>query len=231
MNMEAVIFDWGGTLTPWHTVDPYQCWLAVTEDDESARALYAAETAIWQAVRDEHRSGTFEQILSSAALDLSADQVRRYYDWWDEHSYTDPAVPAVFAALRERGLKIGVLSNTTWPAVEHARIFSRDSVDHLIDATVYSSELPWTKPHPEAFKAALDAVGVSDPARAVYVGDRLFEDIFGANRVGMRAVLVPHSTIPADQLGIDGTPDAIIAELGDLIAVIDGWLGAGDQAS
>ena len=54
----------------------------------------------------------------------------------------------------------------------------------------------------------------------------LFEDVFGANRVGMRAVHLPLSTIPANQLGEDGVPDATIDKLSDLIGVIDGWLAA-----
>jgi putative hydrolase of the HAD superfamily len=224
MSLEAVIFDWGGTLTPWHTIDPYDCWFSVTQDDEQAKALMAAEQSVWELVRREHRSGTLTDILTAAQLSLSEAQLAAYYRWWDAHSYTDPQVPAVFAALRERGLRIGVLSNTTWPQDQHARIFVRDEVDHLIDGAVYSSEIPWAKPHPEAFRAALDAVGVTEPSRAVYVGDRLFEDIFGANRVGMRAVLLPHSAIPASQLGTDGTPDAVIDSLADLIEVIDGWL-------
>ncbi|HJQ01874.1 MAG TPA: HAD-IA family hydrolase [Jatrophihabitans sp.] len=224
MALEAVIFDWGGTLTPWHTIDPFECWLAVTEDEAAARALHAAESTIWAAARDEHRSGTMQHIQDAARLSLTESQLRRYYDWWDEHSYLDPAAPALFRGLHERGLKVGVLSNTVWPAVEHERIFSRDAVDHLIDGAVYSSEIEWTKPHPAAFRAALAAVGVVDPSRAVFVGDRLFEDIYGANQVGMRAVLIPHSVIPQHQLGTDGTPDAVIDELGDLLAVIDGWL-------
>ncbi|MGI8668043.1 MAG: HAD family hydrolase, partial [Jatrophihabitans sp.] len=173
MVLDAVIFDWGGTLTPWHTIDLEQCWLAATGDEVAARALLAAENQIWATVRDEHRSGTLDHILAAAGYRLSEAQRQRYYAWWEEHTYLDPAVPQLFTALRDRGLKVGVLSNTTWPATEHERIFSRDAVDHLIDGAVYSSEIAWTKPHPEAFRAALAAVGVSEPARAVYVGDRL----------------------------------------------------------
>jgi putative hydrolase of the HAD superfamily len=224
MQLDAVIFDWGGTLTPWHTIDPYDCWFTVTHDDEQAKALMAAEDQVWGLVRHEHRSGTLTDILALAKLTLTESQLAAYYQWWDAHSITDPEVPQVFQALRDRGLKVGVLSNTTWPQDQHARIFTRDQVDHLIDGAVYSSEIPWAKPHPEAFRAALDAVGVSDPARAVYVGDRLFEDVFGANRVGMRAVHIPLSAIPAKQLGEDGVPDATIQSLGELILVIDGWL-------
>ncbi|HEV2887400.1 MAG TPA: HAD family hydrolase [Jatrophihabitans sp.] len=228
MNLDAVIFDWGGTLTPWHTIDPFECWLAVTADEVQAQALHAAESSVWSAVKDDHRSGTLDQILEQAALTLTGEQLRTYYQWWDAHSYTDPTVPELFTALRQRGLKVGVLSNTTWPATEHRRIFERDGVADLIDGAVYSSEIAWAKPHPEAFRAALDAVGVTDPGRAVYVGDRLFEDVFGANRVGMHAVLVPHSDIPAAQTtGIEGTPDAVVHELLDLVALIDGWLADG----
>jgi putative hydrolase of the HAD superfamily len=224
MALEAVIFDWGGTLTPWHTIDHHDCWFAVTGDAGQAAALAAAEASVWALVRHEHRSGTLDDILRAAQVRLSGAQLARYYEWWDEHSYTDPAVPGVLAGLRERGLKVGVLSNTTWPGEQHARIFTRDQVDHLIDAAVYSSELAWAKPHPEAFLAALASLGVAQPDRAVYVGDRLFEDIYGANRVGMRAVLLPHSSIPEGQRGIDGTPDAVIAALPELLDVIDRWL-------
>jgi putative hydrolase of the HAD superfamily len=225
MTVESVIFDWGGTLTPWHTIDPYECWLTVTADPAQARALHEAETAVWTLARDEHRSATVEEVIDAAAATLTPEQRRAYYAWWDDHSYTDPAAPAVLQALRERGLKIGILSNTIWPRVEHERIFTRDGVSALIDGAVYSSEIAWTKPHPKAFEAAMAAVGVSDPALAVFVGDRLFDDIFGAQRVGMRAVHIPHSQIPAWQTtGVEGSPDAVIGELGDLVAVIDGWL-------
>src|SRR3954468_16008851 len=108
MTLEAVIFDWGGTLTPWHTIDPYDCWFSVTQDARQTEALMAAEESVWQLVRHEHRSGTLTDILSAAQLSLSDAQLERYFQWWDEHSYTDPQVPELFAALRERGLKIGV---------------------------------------------------------------------------------------------------------------------------
>ena len=69
------------------------------------------------------------------------------------------------------------------------------------------------------------AVGVDDPAACVFVGDRLFDDIHGAQAVGMRAVLVPHTTIPDAQRGhTEGTPDAVISTLPDLLPIIDAWL-------
>jgi putative hydrolase of the HAD superfamily len=107
----------------------------------------------------------------------------------------------------------------------HEAIFERDGVLHLLDGAVYTCEIPWTKPHPQAFRAALDAVQVADPAAAVFVGDRPFDDIHGAKAVGMRAVLVPHSDIPEVQRGpVDGEPDAVISRLAQLLPVVDAWL-------
>jgi len=85
---------------------------------------------------------------------------------------------------------------------------------------VYSSEIDWTKPHPEAFLAAMAAVGVSEPGRCVFVGDRPWDDIYGAKSVGMRAVLVPHSDVPTFA---DAAPDAVIGSLSELLPLIESW--------
>lgn len=224
--MDAVIFDWGGTLTPWHVINPADCWSTVVDDPELASRLAAAEDSIWVRSRDEHRSATLDEVAGLAGTSLTEAQRRRYHDWWEDHTHTDPQVPALFDALRQRGLRIGVLSNTIWPRAEHERYFRRDRVLDLIDGAVYTSEIPWTKPHPEAFHAALAAVDGTDPSRAVYVGDRLFDDIHGAKSAGMRAVHIPHSVIPEWQRGQEGTPDAVITELAELVDHVDRWHAA-----
>ena len=228
MTIDAVIFDWGGTLTPWHTVDPREAWAAAVSDAELARRLAAAEDEIWQRSKNEHRSASLTEIFAAAGAGLSDTDVdaavTAFSAWWEPHTFIDPDVPPLFEALRDRGLKIGVLSNTIWSRSEHERIFARDEVLGLIDGAVYTSEIPWTKPHPEAFRAALDVVGVADPARAVFVGDRPFDDIHGAKSAGLKAILVPHSTIPDIQRGpVEGEPDAVVTRLADVLAVVDAW--------
>jgi putative hydrolase of the HAD superfamily len=224
VDVQAVIFDWGGTLTPWHTLEPREAWIATVADDELADRLLAAETELWLRSRDDHRSGTLDEVFTAVGLTPTERMRAALRDWWEPHTYLDPDAPALFDALRERGLAVGVLSNTLWSRAEHERIFARDGVLDRIDGAVYTSEIPWTKPHPEAFRAALRAVSVSDPAHAVFVGDRPFDDIHGAKSVGMRAVLVPHSDIPAIQRGhTEAEADAVIQRLGDLLAVVDAW--------
>jgi putative hydrolase of the HAD superfamily len=225
-EIRAVIFDWGGTLTPWRTMDYVAEWrsvagvgeLPVGLDPESAtQALHAAANQVWARSRDEHRSATIAEICAIVGLELTAQRVEAYRAFWEPATWTDAEVRPLFERLRADGLAIGVLSNTVWPAAWHDEILQRDGVLDLIDGRVYTSELEWTKPHEQAFAAARAAVGVDDPAACVYVGDRLFDDIWGAHNAGMRAVWVPHSQIPADQLGhAEGVPDATVQSLRDI---------------
>jgi putative hydrolase of the HAD superfamily len=235
--VEAVIFDWGGTLTPWHTVDLHAQWTTYARGydpahgPEVAEALLAAERAAWDACRDDHTSATFEDIVRAAGLTPSGPRhdagLAAFEEFWAPHTLIDPEAPPLLRALRERGLRVGVLSNTVWPRDYHERVFARDGVLGLIDGAVYTSEIAHTKPHPEAFAAAMAAVGVSDPARCVFVGDRTFDDIHGARSVGMRTVLVPHSQIPLDQRGhTEGEPDAVVTSLADVLPLVDGWRAA-----
>lgn len=233
--VDAVIFDWGGTLTPWRSSDGRSWWRIAAElagaglveperVEAVAAALHAAEEELWQRSRLEHRSGTLAEIFAAAGVPESPSSYALVEAEWEWATFLDPDVPDLFAALRDRDIRIGVLSNTAWPRAHHQRIFARDGVDHLIDGAVYTSEIAWTKPHPESFRAAMAAVGVSDPARCVFVGDRLFDDIYGAAQVGMRAVLLPHSDIPTVQRGhTDGEPDAVIQRLAELLALVDEW--------
>jgi putative hydrolase of the HAD superfamily len=231
--IDAVIFDWGGTLTPWKALDAHDAWRAYAgalhADDsdraaEAARRLHEADAARWAGVRDEHRAFTIAHILEDAAADHDTAALDAYREFWVQATHTDPEAAPMLTALRERGLRLGVLSSTPWPAEWHEEWLRRDGVLHLFDACVWSSDLPWTKPHPHAFRAALDAVGVADPTRAVYVGDRPYDDVSGAKAVGMRAVLVPHSDIPpSQQVPVDVTPDGVIQRLADLLRLIADW--------
>jgi putative hydrolase of the HAD superfamily len=221
-----VIFDWGGTLTPWHSIDLAELWSAVCAPHYPpeqaagvAAALHAAEEALWRTSSAEHRSATMSALFDRAGVTATEAFLASYVDAWEPHTLTDPDVLELFGFLRDRGVKVGVLSNTMWPRAWHEEVFRRDGVLDLIDGAVYTSEIDRTKPHPEAFRAAMRVVGATDPARCVYVGDRPFEDVHGARSVGMRAVLIPHSDVPPHA----AEPDAVITRLADLGPLISSW--------
>jgi putative hydrolase of the HAD superfamily len=135
-------------------------------------------------------------------------------------------VPGAFDAVRwckTNGLKTVLVSNTLsrgddemWNDVRRLRL------DDAVDGLVTSHTMGWQKPHRRIFTRALELAG----ARAdetVMVGDRLLADIWGAKRMGMRAVL--RRTAADDQARVDVAPDAVIDDLTELPAVLGAWLG------
>jgi putative hydrolase of the HAD superfamily len=244
MDIEAVIFDWGGTLTAWHDIDFHAESLALAEavlrtpastgssaedHDRHAHAvrLHQAGATVWGWSRDHQRSARLEDLFAEAGLDHDPELLTAYYEFWEPHTLTDPQVGPMWTQLKERGIKIGVLSNTIWPRTWHEGFFRRDGVLDLLDGDVYTSEIPWTKPSPHAFEAAMKAVGASDPARCVYVGDRLFDDIWGAHNAGLRAIHIPHSVIPPEQVGhTKGEPDAVVHALQEIPETVAGMCSA-----
>lgn len=229
-SIEAVLFDWGGTLATWHEIDLYDVWRSVAglideqRADELAARLVKAEGSVWARSRDEHLSSTLEEVCLLAEVAMTPAALVEYERRWDPHTELAPDAIDTLRALRDRGVKVGVLSNTLWSRRRHEAIFARDGVLELLDGAVYTSEIPYSKPHPEAFMAAMRAVEVTEPARCLYVGDRLFDDVWGAQNVGMRAAHIPHSAIPAEQIGhTEGTPDATVQKLAELVPLVDSW--------
>jgi putative hydrolase of the HAD superfamily len=234
--VRAVILDWGGTLTRWRPMDIAASWIpvaraALPDGSEAevralAERLTTADAAVWARARAGAEGGTFAEVLTACALADAAHLVAAHAEYWEPATELDPDALALLRGLRERGLRVGVLSNTIYPAAVHDAWFVRDGVHELIDAACYSSEIGWMKPAPGAFRAAAAALDV-DPAEAVFVGDRPFEDIAGAARVGMRTAWVPYTELaPHETAGVDARPDVVLRRLTDLLDTLDGWSGA-----
>lgn len=233
--VEAVLFDWGGTLSHWvpqAKVPEFWRAAAAAIDPERiedlAEALLKAEYAVWDQVRGAQRSGRLDEIFAAAMaehdLELAEAEFQlaagKYFEAWElELRHKDDAMP-MLAALKSMGLKTALLSNTHWPRHFHEMLLERDGLAEFIDVRLYTSDMTHVKPHPIAFKAALKALDIR-PSRAVFVGDRRYDDVFGAQAVGMRTVLV----LPGpenDTYAVE--PDATVASLAELVGVIDGWL-------
>jgi putative hydrolase of the HAD superfamily len=227
-SVEAVLFDWGGTLSQHVAVDLMDMWraaarvLAPDDPEPVAVALLEAETHWWQrSVATGDCSGTTEQLVRSVARETHLDvagALRAYHRAWEVTVRHDPAAVRVLTALRSRGIRTGLLSNTHWPRELHERWLVDAGLLELLDVRLYTSDMRHMKPHPQAFRALLEAVGV--PAeRAVFVGDRLRDDVSGAAAVGMRTV---HMTgRPVEPW--DAVPDARLVTLEGLVELVDVW--------
>jgi len=227
-RLDAVVFDWGGTLAEFAAIELADMWrlaahhLDPAREDELTRQLCQAEADMWARVKTTQESSTLAQLIAAASAAVGLDvgeavmeeAAVRHLDAWTPHVVHEPDAALVLEALRERGLRTALLSNTHWPRAFHERFLARDGLDVLLDARLYSSELRHLKPHPSVFLATLEAIGVDDPTTAVFV----------AKRVGMRAVHRRNPGLPeADQHG-PVTADATIDHLRELVPIVDGWL-------
>jgi HAD superfamily hydrolase (TIGR01549 family) len=119
---------------------------------------------------------------SDRAYECAVEMTRA---WEHAHNFDlfDDVLP-VLTDLRERGLKLGLVSNT-----------GRDVDEFLahhnlrIDAALSSRIHGKVKPHPTIFQAVLDRLGVVAEQSAM-VGDSPEDDLEGARGLGMRAFLV-----------------------------------------
>ena len=232
--VKAVIFDWGGTLTPWHDIDLVAQWdeyarVYDPDDVELAQRLAQAELAQWreqQATRGANGTGALEHIWAAAGVDTDSPRhpaaVQAYLRGWDPHTIADPDAIETLTRLSESQIAIGVLSNTMWPREHHEAVFERDGLLGLIDVAVYSSELPVAKPHLDAFRAVLDGLGAS-AEEAVFVGDRPWDDVHGAQQVGMRAIWIPHSRLGDQAVDIEVQPDGVAHRLADVVDIVESW--------
>lgn len=86
-----------------------------------------------------------------------------------------------------RGVRVGLLSNNYPVVCDHLR---RDPRFARFDALVFSNEIRQKKPHPDAFTALAEAMGV--PAAQIAFVDDVEENIAAAQMAGFRGLLYHH---------------------------------------
>ncbi len=124
-------------------------------------------------------------------VDLTDDDMRVFltaaHGVWSSSYSLAASTHALLEALRARGLKLALVSNTVSPQWLVEPVLERQGLVDRLDAIALSSEVGKRKPHPAIFERALDELGV-DATEALFVGDRVEADVLGASRVGMKTV-------------------------------------------
>jgi ribulose-1,5-bisphosphate 5-phosphatase len=130
---------------------------------------------IFRIVQQQPRVGDIVTLIDS--------QRRRMLDHLSLYS----GVEALLEGLRERGVKVAVLTNG--PYVEQGRKLVRLGIANMIDSLVTPDIALVNKPDLAAYECALKQVGVV-AEEAVMVGNGVRDDLEGAKAIGMRTVLV-----------------------------------------
>jgi HAD superfamily hydrolase (TIGR01509 family) len=232
-----VLFDYGHTLVDFGRTQEalLQAYGEVRERIEAALYMDAPEVGhlidrvaheVDRLVRESYTERrlqeldlveVFDQVLLAAlGLTVPPDVVRHIvaldHSAFSRTIVATPEVLEVLRRIRNRGLRTGLVSNVALLPDLMEKDLDAIGIGPLLDAATFSSGVGYRKPDRRIFESTLTRLGVP-PEGAVFVGDRLYDDIQGAQALGMRAVQTRQFRAEEDPEVI---PDAVIDHLDQL---------------
>jgi putative hydrolase of the HAD superfamily len=187
MRYQAVIFDLWDTLVDWPAAEweGLKATIAKRMGIDTARFDQLWEETYWKRQTSPIRNafeamGAGEESLQEL-LDLR-------YDFARAGLVPRPGALETLGELRKRGFRLGLISVCS---EEVPLVWEETQFAGLFDSTVFSATCGLRKPDPEIYLLACGELGVQPP-EALFVGDGANDELAGAQRVGMRAVLIHH---------------------------------------
>jgi len=148
---------------------------------------------------------------------LEDEHEARYGGFRPDDVYAD-VVPAL-SALRAHGWKVVLAGNQPARRAEQLR-----ALDLPVDDVLVSDALGVEKPDAAFFAAVLAHLGLTDPARVLYVGDRVDNDVLPAHAAGMATCWLTRGPWgQLHELPDDVTPDLVLEGLGELPELLAAW--------
>ena len=239
--IEAVLMDYGHTLI-YFDERPHAALLGAYQSvnrllaDTLEREVPAAQVMIEKIsktvdaeIQRDYAAGRPEEVeiaaiydtaLRGLGLELEPELIERVMELeqegWLNSVHVGPDVVRTLEDLKSQGLRLGIVSNAAYlPRLMKAQLAALGLAKYFTGLT-FSSEVGVRKPHPAIYQDALAKVGI-EPAKVLFVGDRVREDIQGPQSLGMRAVLTREFRQEDDP----GVADFVIERLGDLPSVLN----------
>lgn len=229
----AVVFDWAWTLVDLDVEDDRRPLRRVFDFLEAREVrLPDFETCLQQGrevfagmienSRRTHREALFEHVLNYLILkhDIKVkagagvrEMLEQYYgEVYAARRVFDDVVPTL-DALQRAAVPLGIISNTTNPGFMKERERAQLGLDSYFQFAIYSSEVPYRKPHRSIFDLASSILGLP-AADILYVGDNQQVDVAGAKAAAMSTAWINRDG-EARLMGI--TPDYEFQRLTDLL--------------
>lgn len=163
------------------------------------------------------------QLAQASGAVLSKEAVAECATDWrafqERALVVSPEVVDTLEALRARGYKLGLISNTM---ADVPPLWRASIISHLFDAVVFSCEYGVRKPAPEIYRCACDLLD-APPEACIFLGDGGGQELSGAERVGMSAIQLRWPDEPpgmAARLQREAWQGASITTLADLLPML-----------
>ena len=174
--------------------------------------------------RPTHREARFDHVLNfllmQSGIHLNGkvsfdDLLKVYYDQIYSYRRVYPEMIETLVALQKAGIRMGIISNTTNPGFMKDYEQSLLGLDPYFEFSIYSSEVPYRKPHPSIFQLALARLEL-DASDVLFVGDNLKADVVGAQSVGISTAWLNRN---GKKLSPDIVPDYQIKTTTELLTL------------
>jgi putative hydrolase of the HAD superfamily len=143
---------------------------------------------------------------------IGRDFIEKYYQPIRRQISMLEGAPEVLSWFKSQGLKIGLISNSSFPTEFHLEELEEYGLKKYFDHLIFSHDYGLRKPHPGMFQEALKVLELK-PEDSVFVGDRLREDVGGAQGLGIKAIL-RYKT--GRDYSYDIRPDGVVHSLTEL---------------
>ncbi|MTD46381.1 HAD-IA family hydrolase [Conexibacter sp. W3-3-2] len=211
-TIQAVVFDWDGTL-----MDSKAALLASYHE--------ATTKVLGEPFPVEHAD--IEQIVQLRALEsftiiARGDQevydrvAEAFHDAYRRNAQTTQPFPGtmeMLRALKDAGLKIGIATSKARARMDLEGV--RTGINDLVDFSVTGDDVQDAKPAPEAVARAIAGLGV-EPGRTLYVGDGP-NDVIAGKGASAITVGVSFGFHPAEMR--EEHPDHVVDTPGEIVAL------------
>lgn len=156
--------------------------------------------------------------VDRARLEAIAEDLAFYVETHFYRRALRPEVPSVLEAVRNMGLKIGLISNVNSRQQVPSNLHEY-GISHYFDPVVLSCEYGRRKPDPAIFHYAARLANVPT-SECAYIGDRIARDIEGARRAGFGLAIQIQHDFEHGENDEGPAPDAVVRSMSEVLDIL-----------
>jgi len=210
-NIRGIIFDLGYTLidykeTGWPEIrkEAIHRGYSILKSENPDLPEFDKFVVMFNTAKEKYRRRAFDSMFGWNIIDVvnelfekleikdisqsSQCFVETIYLIEQKQKIIDKNISKTLDTLKVRNYKMGIISNTIYPAYLHENDLKRFGWDKYFDFQIYSSECKFRKPHKSIFENGIKKMNLQTE-KIIYVGDRYKIDALGAQKVGLVPII------------------------------------------